>query len=355
MFTKKCHVGEIWNCIDGQFEIIEDNGIFDKNNQRLVKVKFLTTGDIQNAIYKNAIHGKIHDKQKFFYDNKDKIFHSNSYGDYKIIKYNGCAKGNEDQVLIHFIDTGNEYYTRKTSALAGKVKDTTRFMYENGNKIFHSNNSGDFVIIDEAGYPEDDLEHRHKLVKIKFLDTGSETIARYEECIKGFVLDPLYNTPNQARIINGQSQMVNIDSYLYQTWKGIMARCYNKNNPSYKRYGAAGVTVSEPWKNFEIFKYDATHIPGWFYKYNNPMDFQIDKDLLQINTDKSNKIYSRNTCIWLDKERNIKLAFLTANINVYDDTIFDIDGIYFVKSHNPNYFSYGPFFSFYEANNCPRY
>jgi hypothetical protein len=34
----------------------------------------------------------------------------------------------------------------------------------------------------------------------------------------------------------------------YKTWRRILGRCYNPNNPSYARYGGSGLTVSDEWR-----------------------------------------------------------------------------------------------------------
>lgn len=40
----------------------------------------------------------------------------------------------------------------------------------------------------------------------------------------------------------------------YNTWASIKARCHNKNNKNYARYGANGINVCEEWqKNFQAF------------------------------------------------------------------------------------------------------
>ena len=40
---------------------------------------------------------------------------------------------------------------------------------------------------------------------------------------------------------------------LYNTWNGMMQRCYNKKNPSFLNYGGRGITVCEEWHNIKTF------------------------------------------------------------------------------------------------------
>lgn len=40
---------------------------------------------------------------------------------------------------------------------------------------------------------------------------------------------------------------------LFPVWDSMMSRCYNKNNRSYKNYGARGITVCDEWKIVENF------------------------------------------------------------------------------------------------------
>lgn len=41
--------------------------------------------------------------------------------------------------------------------------------------------------------------------------------------------------------------------HLYDTWNGMMQRCYNENSPNYINYGGRGIKVCERWKNPENF------------------------------------------------------------------------------------------------------
>lgn len=40
---------------------------------------------------------------------------------------------------------------------------------------------------------------------------------------------------------------------IYKVWHAIMQRCFNKNCDAYINYGGRGISVSDDWKDFEIF------------------------------------------------------------------------------------------------------
>lgn len=48
------------------------------------------------------------------------------------------------------------------------------------------------------------------------------------------------------------------DQYLSlkRTWRGMLSRCFNTYNPSYKDYGGRGITVDPHWLNYDQFYTD---------------------------------------------------------------------------------------------------
>jgi len=49
---------------------------------------------------------------------------------------------------------------------------------------------------------------------------------------------------------------------LYKTWRGIIERCTNTNNPSWDHYGGRGITVCKRWcESFETFVSDVGERP----------------------------------------------------------------------------------------------
>ena len=89
------------------------------------------------------------------------------------------------------------------------------------------------------------------------------------------------------KIVNGKT----VTCPFYQTWKGMMTRCYSEKYqekyPTYK-----GCSVCEEWLTFCNFK-------AWMEKQYWYM-MELDKDLLV----RGNKLYSPETCIFISNELN---------------------------------------------------
>lgn len=76
---------------------------------------------------------------------------------------------------------------------------------------------------------------------------------------------------------------------LYSTWRSMRERCYNPNRPSYKWYGAKGITVCHEWENFEQFYADMAPRP----------------DGTQLDRIDGTKGYSKENCRWATPKENI--------------------------------------------------
>ena len=168
------------------------------------------------------------------------------------------------------------------------------------NKIYHSNNYGPFKIINETridGY-------NRRAVEIQFINTGTIEIVPYSQAMAGRVKD-VYS-PNIAGI--GCIGHATCYHPAYHLWARMINRCYNYNNPDYIDYGAKGVKVCNKWLCFEYFLQDLPLIDGYEKWLNNPNMYHIDKDYKQQGIPINNKIYSLETCCFINRYDNIALS-----------------------------------------------
>ena len=84
---------------------------------------------------------------------------------------------------------------------------------------------------------------------------------------------------------------------LYQSWKGMRARCNSRGNSSYGFYGAKGIRICKRWDDFWVFVKDMGE---------RPIGFTIDR----INGSGN---YEPSNCRWVsraEQSRNRKTTVL---------------------------------------------
>ena len=64
---------------------------------------------------------------------------------------------------------------------------------------------------------------------------------------------------NEHKITHGMTKTTQ-----YNTWKGMMHRCYNKSSEHYDRYGGRGIEVCKEWHDFDVYNewFQRTNIDG---------------------------------------------------------------------------------------------
>lgn len=233
----------------------------------------------------------------------NKIYHSKFDGDYIILKE--LPKHiNSRMVLIKWLETGNEQEVTLGAAIKEELRDKKKREI-NYNKIYHSNNYGDFKILRRL----ENNKTNHIMVEVEFIDTGTIIPVRYCDALSGNIKDYYRKTMCGVACIGMAS------SYhpAYNLWEGIIHRCYDPKCSSYNRYGAKGVTVCEKWLCFEYFLEDLPLIDGYYNWVMCPGLYHIDKDFKQQNIPYDKKIYSLETCCFLQASDNIFLARLENN------------------------------------------
>ncbi len=171
-------------------------------------------------------------------------------------------------------------------------------------KTFKARVGGEFKIIGTAP-----SINGHKCVIIKFLQTGTEKVVRFTEVDNGKEFSNVRD--DYYPLVAGVGCIGTASSYdkHYNMWESMLTRCYDKNSPSYNRYGARGVTVCDRWHCFEYFLKDVVNLPNYdlWLKYGGKY-YNIDKDFLQNGILTCNKVYSPETCMFLSSRDNIFLA-----------------------------------------------
>ena len=339
-YKNRSRVGEINESNNyGPMEIIEDYKYDNKAiiNGRDIRIRFMLSGTEKDTSYNGFRSGSVKDDNYFMYSVKDIIYESINNGKFKIIEDLGIINNNK-HVRVKFIDTGSIVDTHYSLVKQGYVKDPKRFMYDLDGKIFMSNNCGEFKIIEDLG-----IINGSRRVKAQFIHTGSVVDVDYGNAMRGMIVDPIYGNVYQAREILGSTHMQNINHVLHNTWRHLMDKCYNSNSSMYYKYGNIGVTVCDEWHIYENFAKDAVLLPGWQCKFNDPINYNLDKDLLQYGT--TNKVYSKQTCIWLHRLINSSLSdsVIDKPEIYYDNQIYGYKGVYYVKPNIQNCDNYGPF------------
>ena len=248
----------------------------------------------------------------------NKLYDSNNSGKFKVIEDLG-SKNHVHWIRIKFVETGFEKVVRYPDAMRGEVKDPKNYMAITiTDKLYKSNSSGYFKIIKDLG-----TDYRgFRRVRIRFVETGFEKDVYLNSALSGQVKDQYRITVYGVGYLGDADTINKEDKMLYKIWTGMLSRCYNHKDTMYHCYGKIGVRVATRWHCFANFLYDAKRLPGYTNKFNYPDKYHLDKDYLQFCIPRENRVYSKDTCLWLYNKDNIYLAVADTTggyVGVYGD------------------------------------
>lgn len=130
-----------------------------------------------------------------------------------------------------------------------------------------------------------DVRGSHRLFKV-VCDCGNERVIRLDHMKKGETKScGCYGL--QKNIIHGLK-----GNKIYNLWKGIKRRCYNKNEKSFKNYGGRGIKICEEWKDD----------PMAFFNWANGRH----KEGLQLDRKDNNMDYSPENCRFVTSKMNTR-------------------------------------------------
>lgn len=184
-------------------------------------------------------------------------------------------------------------------------------------KIYTSKRSGDYKIIREVESKRFNGGPLTRMVEIQFIKTGYKYIVELGKARSGGVKDPYATTVcgiGCVGILDNELQE-RYTQRTYNLWAAMLDRCYNPSNKNYVNYGAQGVRVADRWLMFENFLRDLPRIPGYFEYIKNPSNFALDKDYKQQGIPKNQKVYSVETCIFIDKNTNNIIRDMDNKVN----------------------------------------
>ena len=162
-------------------------------------------------------------------------------------------------------------------------------------KVCKSTSSGNFKVLKYKDWVN---------VEIQFLNTGYETVTRFDHIRNGLIKDPHVPSVYGVGVLGNKHPITinGVQTKEYVLWCSMLKRCYSegykKKHQTYK-----DCEVSENFKSYEYF-YEWCHKQVGFNK-----EWHLDKDLLT----KGNKIYSESTCVFLPQEINSLLVKCTAS------------------------------------------
>jgi hypothetical protein len=197
------------------------------------------------------------------------IFSSPS-GDFAIMDFDKIHT-RAQTYFIKFLTSGNQQFVSRKNIDLGKV--TAAKVAPHVGNVYESNKCGAYEITAVLSLTQ---------VKIKFLKTQYERIARTEHLRTGEVRDPYYPRIHGIACMGAET-----DKAYYARWHGMISRCHVPTNRQFSNYGGRGITVCNAWLCYETYCNDLHGLPNHGLNGFNSID--------RINNDDG---YNPSNCRW---------------------------------------------------------
>lgn len=98
-----------------------------------------------------------------------------------------------------------------------------------------------------------------------------------------------------ARLVHGMAMKNGNRHPLYHIWNGIVSRCENESNPSYRNYGGRGISLSEDFRD-----------PATFFEYISSLPEFEDREARSLQLDRidNNRGYEKGNLRWVTAKVN---------------------------------------------------
>lgn len=109
-----------------------------------------------------------------------------------------------------------------------------------------------------------------KRYRVRFLQTGTEVVAEWENIKRGLVKDRFYPTVAGRGYLGSSNTTQN--PRIYARWKRMMLACYDALHLDYASNNEQGVVVAEEWHNYEHYERDILQL---LEENDNPEKYRI--------------------------------------------------------------------------------
>jgi hypothetical protein len=207
---------------------------------------------------------------------------------------------------VKFLNTGFIRSVHTANLEKGKCADTTITDRKKEREV-------NIVLLNNAGDELTMLSKKGNQCVVQFTKTGYTTKAYIENVVQGKIKDPYSPSTYNIGYPGLFNKKLSYCKQAQQLWRNMMKRCYSEADK--KGYFGKGVTVDTRWHCFANFLDDISSLDNfhnWLNADKTGINYNLDKDFKF----KSNKVYSKETCMFLQESIN---KSCTSRTNKWDD------------------------------------